>query len=233
MRYPVCLSDGHGFSVLFGPNKLCYSFKRRWQRLALEVGVLQRLGGIGSQVRIERQELHHQCVGVVRHARKEDAEVLWCRGADVIADAIWQQLPVRPRLVRGRAQRLEDALELIRLIPAHEQRGSPEDLPEDASGRPHVDSVRILPCTQEQLRRAVPDRHDLCSHELRRAMEPRQPKVGDLHDALVVDEQVGRLQIPMQDEIRVAVLQPLQQMLEQRLAVARRQELALIPQKLL
>jgi hypothetical protein len=61
-------------------------------------------------------------------------------------------------------------------------------------GAPHVNLLAVVPVAQQQLRGPVPEGHDPVGqapgHVLGQA-GPRQTKVGNLEDALVVDQDVG------------------------------------------
>ena len=76
----------------------------------------------------------------------------------------------------------------------------------NASRGPHVDRGRVELGAEEDVRRAVPQRDDLgrvAPH--RDAERPRQPEVGQLQLAALVDEQVLGLQVAVQDVAAVAV----------------------------
>eukprot|EP00955_Chlamydomonas_euryale_P023561 249054-Chlamydomonas_euryale.AAC.10 len=75
---------------------------------------------------------------------------------------------------------------------------------------PHVDAERILCTAQQDLRRAVPARGNVVRQdrvvivgyvELRHAA--RKPKVGQLDQAVRVEQQIGRLDVSVQQTARV------------------------------
>ena len=83
----------------------------------------------------------------------------------------------------------------------------------NASGGPHVDRGRVELGAEEDVRRAVPQRHDLgrvAPH--RDAERPRQPEVGQLQLAALVDQQVLGLQVAVEDVAAVAVREAAQQL---------------------
>ena len=81
-----------------------------------------------------------------------------------------------------RSHHLEDAVELVDLRLAGEERLLHEELGEDAADRPHVDGRTVLLGTKQQLRCTVPQRHDdRRVVAQRRAILTRQAKVTDLH----------------------------------------------------
>ena len=79
-----------------------------------------------------------------------------------------------------------------------------------AADRPHVDRRRVVLVLDEELGRAVPPRHDVLGEEVEAVGgvdAARQPEVGDLEVAVLVDEQVGRLEVAVQHVRRVDVLE--------------------------
>ena len=83
----------------------------------------------------------------------------------------------------------------------------------NASRGPHVDGGRVELGAEEDVRRAVPQRDDLgrvAPH--RDAERPRQPEVGQLQLAALVDQQVLGLQVAVQDVAAVAVREAAQQL---------------------
>jgi hypothetical protein len=106
-----------------------------------------------------------------------------------------------------------------------EQRLAAQQLGEDASDAPQVDRLAVAAVRiQDQLRRAVPSRH----HQLRHAglrRRARQPEIGDLEVARRVDQQVARLQVPVQHAARVDELDPLEDLVREVLDVQAGQRL--------
>ena len=107
---------------------------------------------------------------------------------------------VGPRLLRRRPERLEDLCELVEVgVPCNEGHAQ-QQLGEDAAHRPDVDAGPVDPGAEEELRSAVPPRHD----EVRvlavgGAVVLGQTKVSYLDVALAVDEQVVWFQVAMED----------------------------------
>ena len=78
-------------------------------------------------------------------------------------------------------------------------------LREDAADTPDVDGTRILVGAQEDLGGAVPEGHYLVGvHAHGDAKGAGQAEVGDLDRTVLVDQQVLRLQIPVEDPPLVA-----------------------------
>ena len=83
----------------------------------------------------------------------------------------------------------------------------------NAARGPHVDRGCVELGAEEHVRRAVPQRHHfgrVAPH--RDAERARQPKVGQLQLAALVDQQVLRLQVAVEDVAAVAVREAAQQL---------------------
>lgn len=103
------------------------------------------------------------------------------------------------------------------MVAAAEQRPAGEHLGEDAAHSPEVDGVGVLAAAEEDLWGAVPP----SGHVLRQGrvvadstlrVRAREPKVRDAHFAVGVDEEVGGLEIPVNDAGGVNVLETPQQL---------------------
>ena len=77
---------------------------------------------------------------------------------------------------------------------------------------PHVDTLVVVSDGQQQLRAAVPPRHHVVRHVRGWRAGAGQPVVADLEAAVRVDQQVARVQVPVQNPRRVRVRQPGQQL---------------------
>ena len=122
------------------------------------------------------------------------------------------------------ADELEDLLYLVERGIARENGFSVDELAQDAADRPHVYRFRVLRRTQQDLRRPVPSRgHVLRQHlvgDLLGAVDrPRQPEIGDLRVALRVEQQVARLQIPVDKFPRMHVLERFEELIDDKLLV--------------
>ena len=81
-----------------------------------------------------------------------------------------------------------------------------EEFAEDAPDAPQVDFWAVFLRSQKQFWRAVPESDDELGEFRRRvAVVARHAEVGDFHLASVVHEQVGSLQVAVQDPIAVQV----------------------------
>nr|CAB3450068.1 unnamed protein product [Digitaria exilis] len=104
---------------------------------------------------------------------------------------------------------------------------SGEKLGEDAAGAPEINGDTILSGTKQELRRPVPERDDTAGHglPLGRVKERGEPKVRDPEHAIVVDEEVGALDVAVEDATRVAVSQPLEDLCHEALDLRLREAL--------
>lgn len=108
-------------------------------------------------------------------------------------------------IVRGRSEEFGDDGELIDVILAREQRLALEHLGKDTPGTPDVNlHVVLLPC-EHDLGRSVVSRRDVARHL--GILNPRQSKVTDLQVAVLVDQDVTRLEVAMDHSGRVHVFE--------------------------
>ena len=99
--------------------------------------------------------------------------------------------------------------------------------PRDAPDGPDVDGLVVVLRLAEQLRRAVPARDDVLRELARVVVEaPREAEVADGEVAVAVDEQVRRLEVPVEHGRAVDVLEPPQDLVEEVLVVLVRERLA-------
>lgn len=82
-----------------------------------------------------------------------------------------------------------------------EEDAAAQQLGEDAAHRPDVDGRAIVAAAHQHLRRPVVLRHHLLGHVTRRVglLNPGQAEVADLQQAVAVDQQVARFDVPVQD----------------------------------
>jgi len=70
---------------------------------------------------------------------------------------LWQRRHSRPCFLCGRAQELEDTLQLVIHVAAGKQGpASVSQLGEDAAGTPHVNAGSVELSAEEHIRRAIP-----------------------------------------------------------------------------
>lgn len=211
------LPSGRGVGCASPPSLLLSRLarKRREHRRALrlrifpEVRMLQHLLRAGPPRRIQGQQINQQRAPRGRQERELGAQDR-ALGDGVLGQAqrarVGQPPEARPRLVGGDPAELEDLGQLVDLVLALQERLFGQQLPEDAPDAPHVDRGAVLLGAEQQLGRAVPQRDDQLGHLGRRVAEvARHAEICDLEHAPVVEQQVGRLEIPVQDPVGVQV----------------------------
>lgn len=109
---------------------------------------------------------------------------------------------------------------LVHVVLAGEQRLPRQQLGKDAADRPDVDRRGVVAAGEQKLWGPVPPCHDVFGHELL-LVGPgaRQTKVADLEVAVGVDEEVARLQVPVQHVGRVDEAEPPEDLVDKVLAV--------------
>ncbi len=110
-------------------------------------------------------------------------------------------------------------LKLVDLGVACEDWLAGEHLGDDAADAPEVSLIGVGAGAEQHLRGAVPAGGHLVSEHAAlneaRAQGAHQPEIADLELALGVDQQVGRLEVPVQQPGRVQVLHGLEQLVDQ------------------
>lgn len=110
-----------------------------------------------------------------------------------------------PGRLGGRSQGLEDLVDLADFGVAFEHRLAPEHLAVDAADRPNVDARSVLGLSEKDLRTAVPQGDDLVGQLGEGDREAAgESEVGDFEVSVLVDEDVLRLQVAVDDAVRVA-----------------------------
>ena len=194
------------------------------------------------KVRVVERLLHGDAVVGVEHEHARD-EVQGGTAAlgEVLAQVLLGPVPHLPDGLLGGIVRDEshlalgggtdhaaDHVELVRGVPALEERLAAQHLREDAAERPHVDGLAVVLALGEQLGRSVPARHDvLCQivEELH-LHAARKAEVADGQVAVGVDEQVARLHVAVQHVGRVDVLEAAEDLVHEVLEMLLRQRLA-------
>lgn len=99
---------------------------------------------------------------------------------------------------------------------AGEERAPRVHLGHDAARRPDVDAGVVGAGAEEDVRRAVPERHDFVGEGVDGDSEgARKAEVCKLELAFQVDEEVLRLQIAVQDAVGVAEVNALQELVHE------------------
>ena len=131
-----------------------------------------------------------------------------------------------PDGVVGSAQQVYHELQLVYLGLARQERLVGEQLAKDAATAPHVNCWReivkdlqpnivpadvtcgLSPGVQQQLRGSVPQSHNFRGHRLQgQTVVPRQPEVSDLDASFVSHQQVGDLEVSVNNEVGVEIFE--------------------------
>lgn len=162
-----------------------------------EPRVLQRIMGANPQLRTQLQHALQQINATRVDLRQDGAQVL--RVEDLEVRLVLRELAdTRPRALRRRAHDAEDANQLVLIGGAGEQRTARVHLRHDAAGGPDVDAGVVGARAEEDVGRAVPQRHDLVGEGVDwDAKGARKTEITELELSLGVDEEVLRLQVTM------------------------------------
>eukprot|EP00963_Diacronema_lutheri_P005649 scaffold435_cov342-Pavlova_lutheri.AAC.39 len=126
----------------------------------------------------------------------------------------------RPVLLGGSPAKAKDQLQLVDLRLSLQKWFSQHQFGHDASGRPRVYLVAVFLRSQEELRRTVPQGdHSVGQPAVGRFLweGSGQPEVGQFEHAVLVDEQVGPFDVPVQYFLFVAVVESFQQLFHEAL----------------
>ena len=108
-------------------------------------------------------------------------------------------------IIGWRPEKLRDDRELVNMILAGEERRALKHLGQDTTGAPDVDLDVVLLLVEHDLRCLVVPRRNIAGHL--RILDTRMAKVADLQGAVLVDQDIARLQVSMDDARRVDVFQ--------------------------
>lgn len=171
---------------------------------------LQGLGGGAAGGGVEGEERGEQG----ERGQREEGDLVDHGGLVRPRRAEGRRQPHLPPVVVGRgAAEGEDPGELLDLGSSRHERPAGEHLGEEAAGAPEVDADAVVGGAEEELRGAVPEGDDAAGERAAAAVVVGEAEVADLEDAMAVDEEVGALDVAMEDAALVAVLQPRQQLL--------------------
>lgn len=116
-------------------------------------------------------------------------------------------------VVRRRPQQLRNDRELINMILPRKQWLPLQHLGKDAARAPDIDLDVVLLPRQHDLGRAVVARRDVARHL--RVLDAREPEVADLEVAVLVDEDVGGLEVAVHDAGAVDVFEAAKDLIEE------------------
>lgn len=116
-----------------------------------------------------------------------------------------------------RPQTLLDEEELVQLVFPWKHGVAVDEFAEDAANRPHVDFLAVVGA-DKQLRRAIPASGDIVGEGLLGVffLDASEPEIADLELSVIADQQVFRLDIPVNDIHRMQVGEPLHQLEDHR-----------------
>ena len=108
-------------------------------------------------------------------------------------------------IVRGSTQELSDDGELVDMILSREQRLALQHLGKDTPRTPDVNlDIIFLPC-EHNLWGSVVSGGDVSGHLW--ILNTGETEIADLEITVLIDEDVGRLEIPMDDTCRMDILE--------------------------
>jgi hypothetical protein len=126
---------------------------------------------------------------------------------------VWERLDTWPVSLGGSAQDAEDLEDFVDLGVTREEGLAGGHLGEDAADGPHVDTSGVLATAEKDLRCAVPQSDDFVCVGTERDTEcAGQAEIRQLQVALLVDEQVLRFEVTVQDAVGVAVAGSLEEL---------------------
>lgn len=118
---------------------------------------------------------------------------------------VGQTLDAGPDLIAGRAESPEDTEDLVDLRVTGEQRATHRHLGKDTAYAPHVDGRAVVTRTEKDLWSPIPQRDHLMGVGSQWDTESAgQAEIGQLQVALLVDQQILRFEIAMQNSMGVA-----------------------------
>lgn len=121
-----------------------------------------------------------------------------------------------PGALAGRAHETENLLQLVLVRGAGEEGAAGVHFGHDAAGGPDVDAGVVGARAEEDIRGAVPEGNDLIGEGVDGDAEgPRKTEIGEFELALVVDEQVLRFQVAVEDAVFVAESDALQELVHE------------------
>ena len=133
-------------------------------------------------------------------------------------------IDVRPDVFRDRTAELADELQLLRLAVALQDRSLGPHLSHSTPSSPHVDRRAVVAFAEQQFRRTVPYGDDggrVAVDGVRLVAEgSRQSEIGDLEDARLRDEDVGRLQVAVEYLVEMHKVETVEQLVHHLLDLA-------------
>lgn len=109
-------------------------------------------------------------------------------------------------IIRGCPKEFSNYGELVDMVFPGEQRLSFEHLREDAPCTPNIYLHVVLLPGKHDLRRTIVPRRNIARHL--RVLNASQPKIANLQIAVLIDQNVARFQVAMNDTRGVDIFQP-------------------------
>mmetsp|Transcript_10205 Transcript_10205/g.29126 ORF Transcript_10205/g.29126 Transcript_10205/m.29126 type:complete len:238 (-) Transcript_10205:435-1148(-) len=192
----------------------------------IKEGILQCIRGRHAPRRVQHEEFINEPEGpAVTTAESRTVsrlELAWVGLLGLEHFELGQHVVIRPGLLRRRAQHSKDEVQLLKFRVAREKRLTKNELCKNAARRPHVHRRRVLGLSKQQLRGTVPKRDDVvCQSPLRRGLVrrvdrfngPCKTKVGELDPIVSRNEDIGALQVPVDELLAMHILEHVQQLL--------------------
>ena len=164
----------------------------------------QRIRRTNPHLRAQLQHAIQQIKRHLLHRRKNQPQIL--RSIDMKVRLVLGKLRnTRPRPLGRGPHEAKYLLQLVLVRRPRKQRTARVHLRHDTPRAPDIDRRIVRARPEEHVRRAVPQRHDFIGEGVNRDAEGAgEAEVGELELALLVDEQVLRLQVPVQHAVLVA-----------------------------
>ena len=177
--------------------------------------MLQRIMGTDPQLGAELQHSLQQIDTAGIDLREDLTEILGSVHLEVLL-VFGELRDSGPGALRGRAHDAEDAHQLVFVGSAGEERAAAVHLGHDATSGPDVDAGVVGAGTEEDVWGAVPQRHDFVGEGVDRDAEGSgETEIGELELAFVVDEEILRLEIAVEDSVRVAEVDALEELVHE------------------
>ena len=179
--------------------------------------MLERVLSRDTTIGIVYKHLLEQVETLRAQARYMNTQIFLLELREVRSVAL-QVLDAGPLIRRRCSHDLENLDELIFLVLAREQGLPGHNLSEDAANRPNVDRRVVVLRAHENVRSAIPQRHNLVRKVLDWDAEgASQTEIRQLKNVVFVDEQILRLQISVEHLVLVALGGAGQQLIQVRL----------------
>jgi hypothetical protein len=180
----------------------------------VEPRMLESLAGRDSVSRVIAEHLAEEINTVTVKHRELGSEVLgFPLGEDV--GVVLELADTRPETVHvgGSTEEFEDLEELTDFGVTTEEDLAASEFSHDATDRPQINSGAVVLLTKEDFRGAVPEGDDFVSVGVHGDLEgASKAEVSDLEGVVVLEEDVGRLQIAVNDAVTVTEVEAFEEL---------------------